>query len=574
MKQLKKQKKTSKINAKKSSLQGKLFKAFGIIVVLCLLMSGFNFFSMTFIHNGTEKIVEKESKALIQSEQLRYNMAQQISSVRAFFLYRSGKYQSEVAQLQKDSEILKQGMLQLSNNQEVENVIKQADNWERELNENVIKPASAGMKVSAEQSFKKLESQSENLVAQLDEIAKSSEKQISDAGAQIISSGNTMRILGLAISILIVGISAFLAFNISKSITLPLKKLSRHLSEISKGNLHHEPLHYKGKDEVGDLVESVNGMNDQLKLLVGEIFKASRQVGEQSGHLLHSSSEVREGSEQIASTMQELTSGAENQASSASQLSGAMADFLEKIQTANEASASAYTTSKAAISQTSAGTLLMTKSVDQMTTIHDLMKGTVEKMKSLGEQSKEISKLVAVIQTIADQTNLLALNAAIEAARAGEHGKGFAVVADEVRKLAEQVSSSIVDIHSIAANVGKETDEVTHNLNGGYAEIVKGTESVHKTGESFAVIKVHIEEMSAGIQEMQEHFQDILLNGSAMNSAITNIASVSQESAAGIEQTAASAEQANSAMEGIHGNAESLSGLSKKLTETVNKFTF
>src|SRR5690625_4595817 len=118
----------------------------------------------------------------------------------------------------------------------------------------------------------------------------------------------------------------------------------------------------------------------------------------------------------------------------------------------------------------------MSQSVEQMKRIDLIVSNAVEQVRGLDQKSDEISKLIQVVKDIADQTNLLALNAAIEAARAGEHGKGFAVVADEVRKLAEGVTRSVLEITSIVNSIQKETDDVVSSLNNGYKEVKGGIE--------------------------------------------------------------------------------------------------
>ena len=127
---------------------------------------------------------------------------------------------------------------------------------------------------------------------------------------------------------------------------------------------------------------------------------------------------------------------------------------------------------------TKEGKDLMNTSTEQMTSIHFIVKDAVQKVDGLSKQTQNISKIVAVIQEIAAQTNLLALNAAIEAARAGEHGKGFAVVADEVRKLAEQVAVSVDDITEIVQKVQLDAKTVTASLENGYGEVEKGTTQI------------------------------------------------------------------------------------------------
>ncbi len=380
-------------------------------------------------------------------------------------------------------------------------------------------------------------------------------------------------IIVLVISIIIsIILSAIIIYIVNRMIQTNLKNVIQMATDISDGNLSIEDSTYDGKDEIGQLSKAMNTMLSSLRNMIGEINKVSVTVSSKSEEMTQSSNEVKESSEQIASTMQELSSGAEEQASSSSQISETMSQFIEKLTNANKQGMNVSHTVEDVKKMTMQGSELMEQSVNQMNTIDSIVKDAVSKVKGLDHQSQEISNLVSVIRDIAEQTNLLALNAAIEAARAGEQGKGFAVVADEVRKLAEQVSSSVVDITDIVHKVQHESKAVAGSLEAGYGQVEEGTKQIHVTGQTFKEINNLISEVVQQVNHITKDLAEVTESGEDMNQSIVNIASVSEESAAGIEQTAASAQQTSASMEEISQNVTELTNLAENLNRLVTRF--
>ncbi|MGE7793607.1 methyl-accepting chemotaxis protein [Lysinibacillus fusiformis] len=377
----------------------------------------------------------------------------------------------------------------------------------------------------------------------------------------------TLVVIGVAI---IIGI--FVIWQYASSMAKPINRVVQAMERFAEGDLTQESMSIRSKDEIGKLANAMNQMQAKLKDMIHNIAQASDLINTSSKELSQSANEVNMGAEQVAITMNELASGAEGQAHHSNELTSLMERFTADLRETNQHGEHIHQSSVEVLGLTNEGSQLMTSSNSQMSKIDGIVQNAVEKVKNLDAQAQEISKLVVVIKDIADQTNLLALNAAIEAARAGEHGKGFAVVADEVRKLAEQVAFSVNDITSIVTNIQQDFDVVTSSLENGYQEVKEGTNQIKATSETFTTISHSINDVVESVQLISSNLSKVTEDGQKMNSAIQEIAAVAEESAAGVEQTTATTEQTSSSMEVMAGKSAQLSTLALELKTLIAQF--
>ncbi|SEO66429.1 methyl-accepting chemotaxis protein [Amphibacillus marinus] len=396
------------------------------------------------------------------------------------------------------------------------------------------------------------------------------EQEVAVANAHQSQSFAQMILLVSMLASLVVSIVLMLI--ISRHVSKRLSGIVTVTDQIADGNLTVATDQFQGKDEIGQLANSMDRMKRQLIKMLNQIKQTSTEVRDRSLYLDQSSQDVKTGTEQIAATMEELASGTETQANYASDLAETMRTFSDKFSSMSKSSDTINTSSSRVLEETKTGFAYMEKSKIQMSSIDEIVKGSVAKVEGLDVQSRKISKLVSVIKDIADQTNLLALNAAIEAARAGEHGRGFAVVADEVRKLAEQVGTSVTDITQIVVAIQDESKLVVNELQAGYQEVTQGTKDIEQTAERFDAIRIAIDQMTTHVTNVMNDIVDLAEDSKQVNLAVEEIASISQESAAGVEQTSASAEEVSTTMEEMTREANTLSESSAQLNELVKKF--
>lgn len=556
------------------SIKHKLLTGFSIVMILVIILGVAVFVSVDRIHQKSEDMAEIQLPYLLSDTGISYNIANRLALSRAYVLYEGNPdYRKRFENYSENSLKYEKMVKEKSNNSKFLDAVEQARDWnDMALREVFDTYDKEGRKAAMKNLVDKVEPEARELMTVFDKATSEREAAIQEAAADVTESGKNTLAFTIVITLLVIVFSILTALVTSRMIVGPIKQIMNRMKLLAAGDLSQDVLEIKTHDEIGQLIAAANEMSSNLRTLMSDISAVSEQVSGQSEELTQSANEVKAGSEQIATTMQELAAGAESQANRSGDLSSLMSGFAEKIAKTNANGEEIKGASDHIISMTEEGSQLMHASTEQMDNIDHIVRQAVERVEGLETQSQQITRLVSVIKDIAEQTNLLALNATIEAARAGEHGKGFAVVADEVRKLAEQVAVSVTDITDIVGAIQSETEVVTNSLQEGYKEVEAGTAQVRTTSETFANINAALDRMADNIQGISANLEEITADTERMNASIEEIAAVSEESAAGIEQTSATSQQSTSSMEEVAASSTELAQLAERLNGLVQRF--
>lgn len=379
------------------------------------------------------------------------------------------------------------------------------------------------------------------------------------------------------ITLLIVVIAASLVLSISigllmtRLITKPIKDIQALFAETEQGDFTVKGT-YQSKDELGLLTASFNKMVAGVRSIIETVGETSHQVASSSQELSASADESTKASEYISTTIQELAVGSDQQVESVENsrtVIKGMTEFAGRISSNAEKAA-------ATADQTALMSLEGTKAIDkvsaQMKSINETVVSLSEAFKHLTERSNEIGNITEVITSIAEQTNLLALNAAIEAARAGEQGKGFAVVADEVRKLAEQSAQSAEQITRLITIIQNDTKQTMNSVISATGEVKEGLVVVHEAGGAFQKIENSITEVVTQINDVTNLVKNLTAGTSEIETAISGVKEVA-ETAAGSTQTVSAATQEQLAsMEEIAAASQILAQNAEELQHLIQKF--
>jgi methyl-accepting chemotaxis protein len=394
------------------------------------------------------------------------------------------------------------------------------------------------------------------------------EESLENVEKKTVSSSN----LGILIAGIALVFAMFISFYIARIISRPIGKvigLTDHMNqEFAKFvavvesianndltvNLEQEKVENIGidsKDEIGMLVKAIEGtlaakqnignslgkMTDNLKIMV-------TQLTDNSNQLVSAANEV-------ASSSEQMSRGAQDQSGQVTQVSTAIEEMTATILQSSKNAGEATDASKNASDTATGGGQVVSETIQGMQKIASVVRESADSIGKLAKSADQIGEIIGVIDDIADQTNLLALNAAIEAARAGEQGRGFAVVADEVRKLAERTGKATGEITDMIKGIQQETTEAVQSMEAGIQEVDKGRELTDKAGNSLTEIVNMSQQVMDMIQQIATASEEQSAAAEQISKNVESISAITRQTASGAEQSASAAEELNRQAEGM-----------------------
>lgn len=357
--------------------------------------------------------------------------------------------------------------------------------------------------------------------------------------AAVRSSTLTLLGLGSVLGLLVCALGVMMV----RGILGPVSKTMHVLQALADGDLR-ETMEVESSDEIGMMGEALNKA-------IGSVSNTIQSIASTAEH-------VASASEEISSSASEQAQSAETQKDQTTQVATAMQEMSSTVMQVSDNSNRAAEAARNAAETAKHGGTIVEDTLAKMRVIADSVGQTAKKMEELGKSSDQIGRIIGVIDDIADQTNLLALNAAIEAARAGEQGRGFAVVADEVRKLAERTTTATKEIAQMIKNIQDETKTAVTAMEHGTKQVEEGVASTAQAGDSLR----EIIQMSEQVGEMITHIATAATEQSSATEQVNNnmdaISKLVKESAIGAQQSAKA--------------CQDLSGLALDLQKMVSNF--
>ncbi|TDP85653.1 methyl-accepting chemotaxis protein [Halanaerobium saccharolyticum] len=378
-----------------------------------------------------------------------------------------------------------------------------------------------------------------------------------------------------AIFALIAGL-IFLAivFVFVLKMTEPLKNLSTYAEEIAAGNLTFEikSNYLKKEDEIGILAASFKKMRDNLKNLIGNIDDSIDELSDSSQELTATGEELSASAEEVGNSIQQIASGAEEQSAQVEEVYSIFERLVENIDQISENSDLMAGQSKEVMENIQKGDSSLRSSESSFKAVNLNIRETSQLINSLGESSEEIGEIINLIDNIAAQTNLLALNAAIEAARAGEAGRGFSVVADEIRELAEQSAASTKSIADLIASIQKGIKQTVNKMKENELKVEESVVNINNTSELFNQITAASKNLDQLVREIDQMTREMNTDSRGAKNSVKEIAVVSEEAAYNAEGVASASEEQSKSTKIIAEASEDLTELAKELSVLIKRF--
>lgn len=397
-------------------------------------------------------------------------------------------------------------------------------------------------------------------------------KQADEMSKQGRQNANEANLIMISTFVIAMIVCAALCSIISGMISKPLGRMQELMERAETGDMTVRG-DYEASDELGRLNHTFNNMMNGLCTVIKQVNDNAAGLANSSRQLAVNAEGANHATHEIAAAIQKVAAGSETMMGGAEESARSMEEMAIGIQRIAENSSIVSESSDVMAQQAQQGNEMIRKAGHQMQLINSSVGNLSAVITQLNTRSQEIGHIVEVITDIASQTNLLALNAAIEAARAGEHGKGFAVVADEVRKLAEQSEQSAGKITALIQEIQSDTIRSVEAMEKGTKDVEAGMDIVEHAGTTFESIVNAAKQVAEQIQEVSAATEQLSAGSEQVTASVTDMSCIAKDSAADTSRVASATQEQLAVIEQIHDSVESLSTMAKELDGAVRKFT-
>ena len=509
----------------KLKLGAKIGAGFAIVLLLTVIVAVVSVIEFRNINRHYSE-VPIVLKRVLAAEKIKYNVAMQSATIRAYFAYHDMKFMDQCKQYGAENIEIEQQLIdearQEVNRQAGQEMKRLSSDYNNIIDDTAKLFDQGKIEEGTAQAVTKGVPISKDLTEKVNAYTARREQDIEGFSSDVrdISAQAQNGVLIIAIIAFLAGIAV--SYFVTKMITRPMKLLTDSAVAMSKGDLTSRVQNINSVDEIGDLAAAVNKMAESRHQVMLKIRDNAATLAIQSEELTASSEEASATIEEISRTTQNVAAVSQQSAAGADTAAEGAEHVREAAHDGNRS---------------------VQDAVAKMGKIQADTSDLVVTIKELGDRSQQIGQVIEVISGIAEQTNLLALNAAIEAARAGEQGRGFAVVAEEVRNLAEQSAESTKQIADIIGRIQNEMHKANQKMDVGAAEVEDGVAIANQAGSTLSKIISLIDLSVESIKQIAEGAKQSSEGTQQLSSATQQVSATVQQQAIAAQELAKMADE-------------------------------
>lgn len=557
------------------SVQRKISLGFIILFVYIMILMGYNDNRMNRVIDSFNHVINQNIKSINLVNSVKSDLANEGLYLRGFLiddnasnkqkvLVYQDKLSKSIEELQKnaDSKKMKDYTVMMSD---------LMSNYSKVIT-TIIQLKESGNSDDAVSQLTSAESSNHDMMSMIASAEKYQQDELKAAQENVDHIAQVAKIVAFVIAI---GgmITALLFINrVRRLVVKPLLQVVEGAKKIAAGDLLQEDITIKSKDELAVLATSFNEMKKNLQTVINHISEGSRQLSSSIEELAASTEEISNAADEVSNSVEETSQGAIDSAEIAKDAVTAMHETSTGVQRIAEASQTLFEQAKKATELADNGGKILQVAKGQVQLISESTNQTNDLINRLKKQATEIQVMTKAITDISEQTNLLALNAAIEAARAGEHGKGFAVVADEVRKLAEESKNSAEKIVNLTNTIQVDTEVVAKSVTNSLKNVEEGVYVITNASDAFGHIVNSVEEMTNRLEDVTATSEQLSAASEEVTASVEEISNHSQLAAQATSNISGSVEEQNATLQEMNSVVQELSKQAVELQELTQQF--